>query len=239
MRAFLQCAKEEGIDKLAEYLLCNQGKGLNYHYDYTYQGDYDGYQRVEEVLQVLRTGKADISPYDRYLRYQTEHFILRLVKQSDAENLLVYYSNTESYRFFNSDNCDYGFHYDSLQDMRLCIGRWIDEYRNKAFIRFAIIDRKAGKAIGTVEIFARAELDEQYNKVGVLRIDLLPVYEQKQYISEILGIANNNFYDAFRIDHIITKAISEAIERRMALAASGFSPLESNKIMPYSDYFIR
>jgi ribosomal-protein-alanine N-acetyltransferase len=180
-----------------------------------------------------------MSLYERCPRYQTEHFTLRFVRVSDAKDLLACYSNLEAGRFFNSDNCDFGFHYESLEAMRICIKRWIDEYKNKAFIRFTIIDSKANKAAGTIEIFARAQLDEQYNKVGVLRIDLLPGYERKQYISEILKMANNNFYDAFLVDHIITKAIPEAMERKAALTESGFSPLESHKVVPYSDYFIR
>jgi ribosomal-protein-alanine N-acetyltransferase len=188
---------------------------------------------------MAKTGKTNSNPYKRCTIYQTGHFILRLVQEKDAEDLLRCYSNTESCKFFNSDNCDYGFHYESLQDMKLCIKRWIDEYRNKTFIRFAVIDKKSQKAIGTIEMFARAELDEQYNKVGVLRIDLLPDYEQRQFITEILKIASNSFYDAFCIDHIITKAIPEAVERRAALAANGFSPLEDNIIVPYSSYFIR
>ena len=57
MQAFLRCAKEEGIHKLAEYLYLNQKSGLHYHYGYTFQGDYDGYNSIEEVLTVLRTGQ--------------------------------------------------------------------------------------------------------------------------------------------------------------------------------------
>lgn len=239
IRAFLQCAKDEGVDKLAEYLIHNQRNGLRYHYYFTFHGDYDGYQRIDDVLQMLRTGKTSVSPYERCPVYETETFILRFVKESDAEDLLECYSNNESCRLFNSDNCSYGFYYNSLQDMKACINQWINEYDNKAFIRFAIINKKSGKAIGTIEIFSLAEVDEQYNKVGVLRIDLLPAFEYKQYISEILKIANNNFYEVFLIDHIITKAIPEAVERRNALISNGFSPLEINKIIPYSGYFIR
>jgi RimJ/RimL family protein N-acetyltransferase len=122
--------------------------------------------------------------------------------------------------------------------MRLCIDRWLAEYRNKTFVRFAILGKKSGKAVGTVEMFARAKEDEHDNKVGVLRIDLLPAYEQKQYLAEILKIADDRFYEAFHVDQIITKAVPEALERRAALKASGYIPLESNKI-PYAHYFFR
>lgn len=57
IRAFLQCAREEGTEKLSEYLAANEKRGLRYHYGYTFQGDYDGFRSVEEVLAVLRTGK--------------------------------------------------------------------------------------------------------------------------------------------------------------------------------------
>lgn len=38
LRDFVRCAKEEGIEKLAEYILVNQEKGIKYGY----QKDYDG-----------------------------------------------------------------------------------------------------------------------------------------------------------------------------------------------------
>ncbi len=57
LRAFLRCAKEEGLDKLAEYLVRNARNGLRYHYGFTFQGDYDGYKNEEQVLHALRTGQ--------------------------------------------------------------------------------------------------------------------------------------------------------------------------------------
>lgn len=38
LRAFVRCAKEEGIEKLSEHILLNQEKGIKYGY----QKDYDG-----------------------------------------------------------------------------------------------------------------------------------------------------------------------------------------------------
>lgn len=240
IRAFLQCAKTEGTCRLAEYLLRNMEKGVRYHYDYTYLGDYDGFQNEKEVLEVLRNGKSNhVNVYERCPVYETDTFILRLVAESDAEELLKCYSNADAIRFFNSDNCDYGFHYESLNDMKDCIRRWINEYENRSFVRFTVIDKNIGKAVGTIEMFARAETDKQYGKVGVLRIDLHPDYERKHYIMQILEIVLSKFYNTFHVDHIITKAIKEAEERRKALTARGFSYLESNRIIPFNDYFLR
>lgn len=178
-------------------------------------------------------------PYESCPVYESEHFILRLVSESDADDLLECYSNTDASKFFNSDNCDYGFDYHTLTDMKECIRRWLEAYKNKAFIRFAILDRQLEKTVGTIEIFARAGIVELYRVAGVLRIDLLPDYEKRNYITEILKISNENFYAAFNVVCMITKAIPEAIERRSALTANGFSMLEDNKILPYGDYYIR
>lgn len=53
LRAFVHCAKEEGVEKLAEYVLINQQKGILYGH----QKDYDGLVSEEVVLKLLRTGK--------------------------------------------------------------------------------------------------------------------------------------------------------------------------------------
>jgi hypothetical protein len=53
LRAFVRCAKEEGVGKLAEYVLVNQQKGILYGH----QKDYDGLASEETVLSLLRTGK--------------------------------------------------------------------------------------------------------------------------------------------------------------------------------------
>jgi hypothetical protein len=53
LRAFVRCAKEEGVEKLAEYVLKNQQNGICYGH----QRDYDGLGSEEAVLKLLRTGK--------------------------------------------------------------------------------------------------------------------------------------------------------------------------------------
>jgi len=53
LRAFVRCAKEEGVEKLAEYVLRNQQKGIKYGHN----KDYDGLGSEEVVLKFLRTGQ--------------------------------------------------------------------------------------------------------------------------------------------------------------------------------------
>lgn len=56
LRAFVRCAKEEGLEKLGTYIFKNQICGIQYGYD----KDYDHLSSEEEVLQLLRTGKKAI-----------------------------------------------------------------------------------------------------------------------------------------------------------------------------------
>ncbi len=53
IRAFARCIREEGVDKLAEYIIGNEKKGIKYGY----QKDYDFKQNEDEVLDLLRTGR--------------------------------------------------------------------------------------------------------------------------------------------------------------------------------------
>ena len=52
--AFLQCAREEGLGKLAECLKKNDDKGIHYHKEDGSKGDYDLLDSEEEIMQLLR-----------------------------------------------------------------------------------------------------------------------------------------------------------------------------------------
>jgi hypothetical protein len=53
LRVFVRCAKEEGIERLAEYIITNQQNGIQYGY----KKDYDNLESEEAVLKLLRTGR--------------------------------------------------------------------------------------------------------------------------------------------------------------------------------------
>ena len=65
LKAFVRCAREDGVNKLAEYLLKNSENGIRYHRDNGLTGDYDGLESEDEVLVKLRTGKSDIDCVDK------------------------------------------------------------------------------------------------------------------------------------------------------------------------------
>jgi hypothetical protein len=116
---------------------------------------------------------------------------------------------------------------------------WLSEYRAGGYVRLSIVDRRSGGAVGTIECFARPGVDPKYGKVGLLRIDLAPACERERSIGEILGLVQRNFYGAFRVDSLITKAIPAATERIKALTAAGYQALEAGAVVPYGDYYIQ
>jgi hypothetical protein len=59
-----------------------------------------------------------------------------------------------------------------------------------------------------------------------LRIDIASKYETVDYLSELLDLANSNFFGLFGAKIMAVKAIPEATERITALKANGFVPYE-------------
>jgi hypothetical protein len=57
IKAFVRCAKEDGVAKLAEYLQRNAEQGVRYHIENTENGDYDNLDDEVQVLRLLRTGE--------------------------------------------------------------------------------------------------------------------------------------------------------------------------------------
>ncbi len=184
-----------------------------------------------------------INPYESCPVYETGSFILRFVEMSDAGDLLFCYSDLKSVKFMNADRCTSNFYYKTFDEMKSCISMWIDEYKNKGFVRFSIIDKSINKAVGTIEMFGCNDVKDSSQDWGILRIDLASQYEKTDLISELLEIATNNFYDVFNVKNIITKAIAEAVERRDALRRYGFCIMTDTQKVPNiklnNNYFIR
>lgn len=234
--AFLQCAKEEGAAALAEYLLRNREAGIVYHRGGTFQGDYDSCRDEGEVLRLLREGG---DPYKTCPTYETAHFTLRLVAESDAGDLLACYTDERARAFINRDNFHYGLSCGTIAEMRNFIAHWLREYRERTLVRFAAVDRSSGKAVGTVEFYPLPEKNDRFGRVGVLRVDLPSACEKEPLLAELVRAAADHLPIAFCVDRVVTKAVPQALERRAALAACGFVPVRTGEILPYDDYFIR
>lgn len=181
-----------------------------------------------------------MNPYVICPKYETEHFQLRLVKLTDAENLLKCYSDPESTPLFNSDNCHNDFKYETLEDMERCILDWLDEYNHAGYVRFGIVDKQNKEVIGTVELFARSmEEDKSPYRAGILRLDLRSGYEHKIWIGELLEAIIRNTYKDFDVSVLLTKAIPQGKQRVTALLEKGFSKLEEEQAIPFGNYYVR
>lgn len=173
--------------------------------------------------------------YDECPIYEMNRIKLRQTIMDDAEELLKCYSDENAVPFFNSDNCHGDdFYYTTIERMKQAIEFWNFSYKNKYFVRWTVI--YDNNIIGTIEMFHRIS-DDEFNHYGLLRIDLQSKYETKFVFDEILEIVNKNFYKAFNVAAILTKAIPDAKERIASLTHNGFQPI-NRRLMTYDNYFV-
>lgn len=176
--------------------------------------------------------------YEECPIYKKQLITLRQTKHEDTNDLLECYSDESSVKFINADNCHGDdFHYTTLERMKQAIDFWEFSYKNRYFVRWTVILNTTQERVGTIEMFHR-EAEDEFNHYGLLRIDLKSNYEKQDLIEEILEIVNENFYKAFEVKSILTKAIPEASERINALTQRGYKAI-NRKVMIYDDYFVR
>lgn len=155
----------------------------------------------------------------------TEHFLLRLIRESDAADLLECYSDPKAQRFFNADHCTNDFRYGTVGEMAGCICFWLNEYKKKSFVRFAVVEKQTARAIGTIEMFGTPGFLPEGDG-GVLRIDLASRYETIEFLSELLQLADERFYGLFNAEVILSKAIPSAEKRIRALLDAGYKQFD-------------
>ncbi len=184
-----------------------------------------------------------MNPYEKCPVFENENFLLRLVNDEDVQDLLLVYSDEKAVPYFNSDNCNGDdFHYTSLERMKNAVDFWKNAYGFKAFVRWTIIDKNIGKAIGTIELFNRCA-DDYFNNCGIMRLDLRSDYEDSEKIKEILSIILQSAFDLFNCTMIATKVPDFADERKAAVTDLKF--IYSNEKLiggddkkEYSDYYV-
>lgn len=190
-----------------------------------------------------------VSPYDKCPILENDNYRLRLVEATDAPDLLRVYSDEKAVPFFNSDNCNGDdFHYTTLERMQSAIDFWLWAYQDRGFVRWAIVDRHTGQAIGTIELFNRRALEGQkprdyFNECGLLRLDLRSDYEETAQIEEILSLIVPPAFELFSCQMIATKIPPAAARRKEAAEHMGFRLSEEkliggddNKV--YGDYYV-
>ena len=174
---------------------------------------------------------------------ENKRYLLRLVEESDAKDLLKVYSDKKVLPFFNSDNCNgTNFYLQTEEKMVSYIQFWLRDYANRIHVRFAIVDKSIDEVIGTIELFNRKAKD-YFNNCGLLRLDLRSDYENQDIIEDILGIIIPKTKEMFDCEMIATKAILIAKERIAALEKMGFGLSEEVLVgrdgTKYDSYYVR
>lgn len=165
--------------------------------------------------------------YESCPAFENERWLLRLISKDDTADLLEVYSDKNALPFFNSDNCDGdNFYYPTMERMQQAVDFWDYSYKYKWFVRWAIVDKSAGKAVGTIEMFQRLS-DDDFDKAGVIRVDLGSTYERAEVIYEILSLIIPSGYEMFGCDRIISKVPIYAVERQEAFSRYGFEKTDS------------
>jgi len=180
--------------------------------------------------------------YKTFPILENEKYILRPVLDADLDNLLKVYSDVKAVPLFNSDNCHGDiFYYTTKERMKQALDFWKQAYDNGWFVRFAIVDKKSGELIGTIEEFHRDEKD-YFTNCGLLRLDLRSDYEKATEIDSMLSLIAAPSFDLFGCGIVATKAIPSAVERIKALKATGFKlsrePLIGYDGTKYYDYYV-
>ena len=175
---------------------------------------------------------------------ENDRYLLKPASVSDTEDLLEVYGDKNALPFFNSDNCNGdNFYYPDKQRMRQAIEFWIRSYEQKWFVRWTVIDKEKGKAIGSIELFHR-EAEDDLNHVGLLRLDLGSAFEKADIIYNIMQIIVPPAYEMFECEEIITKVPVYAVERMEAAEKFGFEKTERLLVgtidgYAYKDYWTR
>lgn len=180
--------------------------------------------------------------YENLLTYESENFVLRGVKMEDAEDLLKVYSDEKAVPFFNGDNCHGDdFHYTTLERMKEAIGFWLFSYDNGYFVRWAIVCKASNEAVGTIELFHRDDVIEDYDNCGLLRLDLRSDFENADVIAELLSLIAQLTFELFG-EKVVTKVKANATERLAAVNRLGFTrpkvALRGNQGEVFDDYYV-
>ena len=174
---------------------------------------------------------------------EDENYLLRYVSDDDCEALLRVYSDPLALPFFNSDNCHGdNFFYDTPERMKQAIDFWHYSYREKFFVRWAVISKKANCAVGTIELFHRDSDKDYFTDCGLLRLDLRSDCEKEEMVKEILSLILTPSFELFDCTMIATKAVPQAKERIAALKALGFASCSEKLVgennTEYGDYLV-
>lgn len=174
---------------------------------------------------------------------ENEKFLIRQIKEADADDLMAVYGDKFALPFFNSDNChSSNFYCSKREDVENMIKYWLIAYHeNREFVRFSIVDKTLGKVIGTIEMFQRKS-EDFYHECGILRLDVRSDRERTELLYDILSLVTAPFFEWVGCSKIATKAAVYAVDRIEALRKMGFvksaEPVIGLDRKRYYDYWV-
>jgi RimJ/RimL family protein N-acetyltransferase len=155
--------------------------------------------------------------------FESERFIVRLLRDEDCGDLLKVYSDKNALPFFNSDNCNGdNFFYATKERMAEAMDFWKTAYENRWFARLSIVDKSVPGVIGTVELCLRVS-DDAFNNMGIVRVDVRSDYEREDFLYEIFSLITPGLEELLGCKGVLTKAPIYAVERIKAVQKAGFS----------------
>lgn len=179
--------------------------------------------------------------YEVCPQFFSDRFALRQVRMEDWEDLMKVYSDRKAVPIFNSDNCVGDFYITRKADMRNMISFWLMEYGQRYYVRWSVVDRTSGCAVGTIELFRR-EASDCHTNTGLLRLDLRSDYETEDTITAVLSLLLPEACSLFSCGSITTKIPPCAEVRRKTLSGLGFracpEPLYGHDGTAYGDYYV-
>lgn len=157
---------------------------------------------------------------------ESEKFILKLIQDTDCDDLLTVYSDKNALPFFNSDGCDGdNFYYATKERMEEAVKFWKMAYENGWFVRLSIMDKTISKVIGTVELCFRVS-EDAFNNMGILRVDVRSDYEKEEVLYDIFSLVTPELEELLGCKGVLTKGPLYAVERIKAIQKVGFKKSE-------------
>jgi hypothetical protein len=167
------------------------------------------------------------NPFDECPVYETGQFRYRLVREEDAEDLFLCYCDPVTWSHMNADNCNGKPQRMTRERMKDWIRLWQRDYQRRTFLRWSVLCKDTGKAAGTMEI-APLPWGRWFfgtpPPIGILRMDLLSVFERQEVLSEIIGLMASELANDFEVNQVIMKAPPDEPEKVNALLANQFQP---------------
>lgn len=171
--------------------------------------------------------------YEEWRSYENDRVLLRPVRAEDAADLLKVYADSKSREMFNCDNFETPCFFGTMEQMEREICFYLDSYRQKAFVRWVVVDKAGGETVGTIELFHRKS-EDSYDGAGILRMDIRSDRETEEFLGELLSLVLDHGYGDFHTDRIVTKiperAGDAARERVRALRKVDFLKAEKELV---------